>query len=275
MTRYPVGTVSVDDVTLAYSEIGSGYPIVFISGLGATMDTWNPPVLERLAEQYRVVIFDHRDTGFSGSSGRPLSIPLLARDAAVLIDALGISSACLLGHSMGASIAQELALGRPEKVTGLVLVSGECGGAESVRMPGDVLARLLDKTGTMEEVIGRMVSLLFPESWLAGHDPSRYCPEVYEPPVKDEVLAAQAEAFFSWSGSFSRLEDFRVPTLVVTGTDDRIVPPVNSRIIHQLIPGSTLVEIPRGGHGVMYQYSDLFCENVLAFLDLLPKRLPP
>ena len=124
MTRIPVKTVPVDDVTLAYGESGSGYPVVLISGLGSTMDMWNPPVLEKISHHFRVIIFDNRNTGYSSASDKPLSIPLLARDTAMLMDALGISSAHILGHSMGASIAQELALSFPAKVTRLILVAG-------------------------------------------------------------------------------------------------------------------------------------------------------
>jgi len=266
VTRIPVKTVPVDDVTLAYSELGSGYPVVFINGLGATMDTWNPPVLETISSHFRVIIFDNRNTGYSSASKKPLSIPLLARDTAMLMDSLGISSAHILGHSMGASIAQELALSFPAKMTRLILVAGECGGSESVRMQPQTLSRLTDKSGTVQNVINRMFSLLFPASWLALHDPFRYCPELYEPVPGNEVVARQMDAFFTWTGSYSRLLEILSPALVITGNDDEIVPPVNSRILHERISGSDLVGIPGAGHGLMYQCPDRFCDCVLEFL---------
>jgi len=136
--------IPVDDITLAYSDIGSGYPVVFINGLGSTMDMWNPPVLSKISEHFRVIIFDNRGTGYSGSSEKPFSIPLLSRDTATLMDALGISSAHILGLSMGASVAQEFALIFPERVNKLILVAGECGGSESIRMQPEVLAQLMD-----------------------------------------------------------------------------------------------------------------------------------
>ncbi|MDO8873150.1 MAG: alpha/beta fold hydrolase, partial [Methanoregula sp.] len=134
MTPIPVKTVPVDDVSLAYSEFGSGYPVIFINGLASTMDMWNPPVLSRISEHFRVIIFDNRGTGYSSSSDKPFSIPLLTRDTSYLMDALDIPSAHILGLSMGASVAQEFALSFPEKVNKLILVAGECGGPESVRM---------------------------------------------------------------------------------------------------------------------------------------------
>lgn len=266
MTRIPIKIVPVDDVMLAYRESGSGSPVVFISGLGSTMDMWNPPVIEKISHHFRVIIFDNRGMGYSGGSDKPFSVPLLARDTASLMDALGISSAHIIGHSMGGSIAQELALGFPAKVNRLILVTSTCGGSESVNMQPEILARLTDKSGTLQDVTSRMFSLLFPSSWLARHDPARYCPEIDETPG-NEVVARQAEAFSAWAGSFSRLGEIRSPALVVTGTDDVIVPPVNSRIISERIPGSQLVEIPGAGHGLMYQCPDRFCDCVLGFLD--------
>ena len=266
MTRIPVNTVPVDEVTLAYRESGSGYPVVLINGLASTMDTWNPPVLTKISEHFRVIIFDNRGTGFSGASDKPFSIPLLARDTATLMDALDISSAHILGLSMGASVAQELAIGFPGKVNKLILVAGECGGSESVRMQPEVMAQLMNKRGTIHEVVNRMFTILFPPSWLATHDPFSYCPEVYET-TNDEILARQVSAFFGWTGSFFRLEDIHSPTLVITGTDDVIVPPTNSRLLSGRIPGAHLVEIPGAGHGLMYQFPDWFSDCVLKFLD--------
>jgi len=262
----PVNTVPVDDVSLAYRESGSGYPVVFINGLGSTMDMWNPPVLARISEYFRVIIFDNRGTGFSSSSDKPFSIPLFTRDTAALMDALGISSAHVLGLSMGASVAQELALSFPGNVNKLILVAGECGGPESVRMQPEIMAQLMDKSGTVHDVANRMVSLLFPPSWLDTHDPFRYCPELYET-TGEEIVARQASAFFGWTGSFFRLGEVHSPTLVITGTDDVIVPPVNSHIISKRIPGAQLVEVPEAGHGLMYQFPDRFSDCVLMFLD--------
>ncbi|MFA4826400.1 MAG: alpha/beta hydrolase [Methanoregula sp.] len=267
VTRIPVKIVPVDDVTLAYSELGSGDPVVFINGLGSTMDMWNPPVLEKISRHFRVIIFDNRGTGYSGGSETSFSIPVLAHDTATLMDALGISPASIIGFSMGASVAQELALSFPAKVTRLILVSGDCGGSESIKMQPEILTRLMDKSGTVQDIINRMFSLIFPSSWLALHDPLRYCPEVYEPVPGNEVVARQVDAFFTWTGSFSRLGEVCLPTLVVTGTDDVIVPPINSRIISGRIYGAELVEIPGAGHGLMYQFPGRFGDRVLEFLN--------
>jgi len=266
MAPIPYKTVPVDDLSLAYSESGSGYPIVFINGLASTMDMWNPAVLAKISEKFRVIIFDNRGTGYSSTSDKPFSIPLLAHDTAILMDALGISSAHILGLSMGASIAQELVLSYPMKVNKLILVAGECGGSESVKAPAEIMAQLLDKSGTIHDVVNRMFFLLFPSTWLASHDPFCYCPEIYET-TGDEIVARQMSAFLEWTGSFFRLADICSPTLVITGTDDVIIPPVNSHIISGQIPGARIVELPGAGHGLMYQCPDRFSDCVLTFLE--------
>jgi pimeloyl-ACP methyl ester carboxylesterase len=266
VTKSPVNTVPVDDVMLAYREYGSGYPVIFINGFASTMDMWNPPVLGTISEHFRVIIFDNRGTGYSGSSARPLSMALLARDTAGLMDALGISCAHVLGLSMGASAAQELAIGFPERINRLILVSGTCGGPGSIPTPPEIVDRLLDKSGTPRDVANRMFPLLFPPSWLATHDPFSSCPEVYETTSEESVLC-YASVFFGQVGSCTRIGEIRSPALVVTGTDDVIIPPGNSRILYEQIPAAQLVEVSGGGHGLMYQFPDLFSNHVLTFLD--------
>ncbi|WP_292370989.1 alpha/beta fold hydrolase [Methanoregula sp. UBA64] len=265
MALPPIRTVPVGDVTLACREYGAGEPLVLVNGLVSAMDTWNPPVIEALARHFRVIVFDNRGTGCSGYSGEPFSIPLFCEDTARLMEGLGIARAHVLGFSMGACIAQELALAFPEKVDRLVLVGGDCGGSEAVRSSGEVFARLIDRSGTLLEIARRMFSLLFPAAWLAGHNPFAYCPEVMET-TGDEAAARQLEAFLSWPGSFSRLYRVRAKTLVIAGDLDAVVPYENSRILAGQIPGAELVVFPGAGHGMMYQCPDRFCETVSGFL---------
>lgn len=151
MVRVPNTLISVGDVTLVYHEYGSGYPILFINGLASAMDTWNPPLIGRISRNFRVIVFDNRGTGFSGASDEPFSVPLFAKDAAGLMERLGIARAHVLGFSMGACIAQELALMSPEKVDRLILVPGTAGerkrcGHRRIFLPGSSTRAVPSKT---------------------------------------------------------------------------------------------------------------------------------
>lgn len=260
-----VKTVGVNGVTLAYWEMGSGYPLVMINGFASTMDTWNPPVLAKLAAFFRVIIFDNRGTGYSSTSDGPFSIPLFADDTLALMDALQVSRAHILGLSMGASIAQELVLGKPEVVDRLILVAGTCGGDKAESVPHDTWKTLADKSGSHEDLANRMFSVLFPGGWLAAHDPWQYCPEVHEI-TREDIAARQAEAFTRWSGSYERLPGVRCPVLVITGTEDVIIPGRNALLLAERIPGARCLQVPGAGHGLQYQCPDVLCRAIISFL---------
>jgi pimeloyl-ACP methyl ester carboxylesterase len=268
MESFPVLTADVNGITLAYQDRGSGSPLVLINGFASTMDMWSPPVLAALADHFRIIIFDHRGTGYSSASDDPFSIPLFASDTLALMDALGISRAHILGLSMGASVAQEIVLSRPERVDRLILVAGTCGGSEAVRMAPEIWETLSDKSGSGLDLANRMFSVLFTKDWLAAHDPWQYCPEVRET-TSEESAARQANAFYTWPGSYDRLPQIRLPTLVVTGTNDVVIPPANAVTLSERIHGARLVQFPGAGHGLMYQCPDEFAKFVRVFLGNL------
>ena len=262
----PLNSATSGEISLAFRDLGTGFPLILVNGFASTMDMWNPPFLSALSQHFRVIIFDNRGTGYSSSSKTPFSLPLFAEDAAALLGSLGISRAHVLGHSMGACVALELALARPDLVENLVLVSGNCGGKEAIPMEPEVWATLSDKSGTVSDVADRMFSVLFPPEWLATHDPWQYCPEVYET-TGEESVDLQAAAFSSWSGCYDRLPEIRAPTLLLTGTDDVIIPAENSFTLGRRIPNAKVVPFCGAGHGLMYQCPEEVAKAIISFLE--------
>jgi pimeloyl-ACP methyl ester carboxylesterase len=262
---FPLRTITLNDITLGYRCFGDGPPLLLVNGFCSTMDMWNPRVLEKLSGQYRVIVFDNRGAGYSNTGTLPFSISLFASDTIALLDALGISRVSCIGLSMGSYITQEIALRRPDLVRKLILVSGDCGGLESERMSNDIFDNLADKSGTPEKIAERMFSILFPHSWLRTHNPWDFCPEVYET-IPEETPILQMNAIDSWGGTCRQLRGLQVPTLVLSGTDDVVIPAKNSVILAGLIPGAWLVQFRNGGHGLMYQFPDEFSALVLLFL---------
>ncbi len=267
MEQPVVRYATTNGITIAYREYGpAGFPIILINGFASTMDMWNPPFVAELASRFRVIVFDNRGTGYSSDSDETFSIPLFATDTGALMDALHLPRAHVLGHSMGACITQELALAHPERIGRLVLISGTCGGERMIRMEPEVWEILTDKSGTPRDLANRMFSVLFPRAWLETHDPWQYCPEVHET-TSEKNAARQAEALSAWPGSFDRLPGIRAPTLVITGTDDVVIPPGNSTALARRIPGAQLAEIAGAGHGLMYQCPEDIANAVTGFLQ--------
>ncbi|OGW74901.1 MAG: hypothetical protein A2Z72_06230 [Omnitrophica bacterium RBG_13_46_9] len=256
----------VDDIDIAYKTFGKGYPIVLIMGFSGTMDMWEPRVLRALSSHYKVIVFDSRGIGESTATSKKFSIELFADDTAGLLDALGIERAHILGWSMGTNIAQELALRHPDKVDKLILYAADPGGKECVQ-PESPLKTVTDTSGTLHDREERVVKVLFPEEWRKKHpDVREYFPFPKERSSVDNVNR-QAQAMNEWAGSYSRLGQIKCPTLLITGTEDVIPPPINSFIMGEKIPGAWVIQIKGGGHGLMYQYPEGFSRAILTFLE--------
>jgi pimeloyl-ACP methyl ester carboxylesterase len=264
----PTKKVHVGDIDIAYKTFGKGDPIMLISGYSGTLDGWNPTLLETLASNHTVIVFDNRGIGNTTSGNvQNFSMGLFANDTAGLLDALNVTKADVLGWSMGGTVAQELTLSHPDMVNKLIIYASACGGEESVPPSQEASNEFANRTGTAEERIARLVPLFFPEEW-RNENPNylENIPKTTET-VLNETLDRQAEAFSIWQGPCDRLKNITQPTLVIVGTEDVFIPAANSLMITECIPGAWLVQIDGGGHGLMYQYPEQFSSVVETFLE--------
>ena len=267
ITRAEMKTVPVGDITIAYKEVGSGEPLVLIMGYSGTMDLWDPRVVNQLAEQYRVIIFDNRGMGHTTSSDKEYSIRLFADDTAGLMDALKIEKADVMGFSMGTNIAQELTLDYPEKVDKLILYAGDPGGKEALSPAPQDLESIQNTTGTDRERGERLFKEMFPPVWLKENpDPSKYFPNVTSMSPAENVRR-QVHGDDDMERFLLPAPDMEQPLLLITGDQDLLTPPGNSLIIAGKVPQSWVVRMRGGGHGVMSQYPDAFASIVLTFLS--------
>jgi pimeloyl-ACP methyl ester carboxylesterase len=258
----------VGDIDVGYRTMGDGYPLILIPGYSATMDMWDPTMIKELSARYKVILFDNRGIGRTTSSDRPFSMGLFAEDTIGLMDALKIRKAHVLGWSMGTFIATEMAMRFPDRVDKLILYAGNCGwnGNGVVKPLPEVSSALMDLSGTREERAKRLLAILFPKKWLDDHpDFTKGLPRP-ETPVSPESVKRQGKAIGEWAGTCSRLPELTQPALVITGTEDVIIPPANSLLMASQIPGSWLIRMP-GGHANMYQYPKTFSRCLLAFLE--------
>ncbi len=245
-----MSTIRIGEVELWVEQAGSGPALLLISGLGYSNWCWQD-LQSQLSPELHVISFDNRGTGRSEKAPAPYSIAMLAHDAAGVLDALGISSAHVLGHSMGGYIALQLAQLHPQKVASLTLVSTTCGGPGSVPAPEATLKLWGEVAGLPPvESARRAMPTSFAPGWTERH-PARF-EQVLQArlrhPTPPQCWAAQFAAcvqFFEAGVDASRL---RTPTLVIHGTEDRVVPYANGVALAQRLPQARLVTLEGCGH---------------------------
>lgn len=261
--------IKVNDLNICYETKGNGYPLVLINGFSESMDSWDPEMTDALAEKYRVLLFDNRGAGRTETPEEgDFSCEMFADDTAALMESLGIKNANVFGFSMGGVIAQALSLKHPEKVNKLVLGGTFCGGKETVMAAPEVTKILLDTSGGIEGIFSRSLTLLFPEGYAETN------PEFTEnlkkrfmtAPISSHNARRQLIASMKLS-TYSRLPEIKNPALIVTGTEDILIPPQNSRILAERIPGAKLIEYPGAGHYFMAPSRDEFLTDIMEFLD--------
>ena len=256
----------VGDIKMGYRTYGSGYPLVMIMDYGSTMSLWEPGLIRTLSSRFKVIVFDNRGMGNTEAGQRTFTIEQFADDTVGLMDALGIRQAHVLGWSMGALIAEEVALRHPGKMNKLVLYAAHCSASLFPPAP-EVVQKLTDTSGAPEERGMRFISVVFPLDWLQSH--GERIKEVFYRPmgnIPPESVVKQSMAIGAWKGCCDRLGEINSPTLVIAGADDVLVPPQNARYLAGKVPNAQLVLSENGGHGLMFQYPEKFSEKVIGFL---------
>lgn len=258
--------VRVGDIELDCERSGSGPPLLMLMGMGGSSLTWGEPFLQALRSDFEVIVYDHRGIGASTRLEGPITILEMAQDAAGLLGALGIERADVLGISMGGMVAQELALGRPELVRTLSLGCTYCGGEGSVQMSREVSDRITTarRSGDRERAIRT--------SWQVNVSPrfaadeaafSRYREIALTRAAALPVIEAQGRAI-SGHDTSQRLGELALPTLVMHGTLDQILPVANGRMVAGLIAGSELEIFEDVGHLFFWEQPQRAAELVRA-----------
>lgn len=267
--------ITVDGVLLHYVERGRGDPLLLIHGLDASTFTWRMNI-EALAEQFRVVAVDLLGFGYSQrAADADYSLGGHARRIGLLMDGLGVRSAVIGGHSLGGAVALHVATQQPERVRSLVLVDAATPRETKAfsrtrysaffnpivyafvvgnrRLHRLLLKRLYyDKTGVTEGVA-------------AGYwAPTRYRGTFAARERLARSMARDADVPLAAIG---------VPTLILWGANDPIVPPRRGRWLAARIPGARLVAIPRTGHQTPEEQPAIVNREIVAFASKPGRRL--
>ena len=246
-----------------WDEVGEGEPLLLIMGLGFPSNMWfrTRPLL---STRFRTIAFDNRGVGRSDMPPGPYAIALMASDAAAVLDASGIESAHVYGVSMGGMIAQEFALNYPGRVRSLVLGCTNPGGPHAVRAEPAVIEFLTSRSSNQEAAVEASVPFVY-DSGTAREliDEDLNLRKQWLP--KPQAYMAQLQGILMWE-AYSRLNQIRVPTLVIHGESDRLVPSANAKLIADRIAGAELKLLPSAGHIFTTDQTEAAQEAILQFL---------
>jgi pimeloyl-ACP methyl ester carboxylesterase len=257
-----MGVVRVGEVELDYERSGSGPPLLLIMGMSGTALHWGEPFLELLRGDFELIAYDHRGVGDSTPLDGPVTIAQLAEDASGLLAALEIDSAHVLGISMGGMIAQELALAHPEQVRTLTLGCTYCGGPHSTQAPPAALEGLTEAMMSGDRMRALRAGWEINVSQAMAGDEDAYATFLdiaRRRAVAVPVVMAQLQACIAHDTS-TRLHELTMPTLVVHGTEDQLLPVENGRQIASLIPGSRLEIFDATGHMFLWEHPERSAE---------------
>jgi 3-oxoadipate enol-lactonase len=257
----------VNGQRLYYEVHGDGEPLLCVHGLTCDTLAWIPQV-QAFAAAHRTVIFDNRDVGQSSQcEGGDYEIADMARDALALADELELDTFHLLGISMGGAIAQEIAIEAPERVRTLTLaVTFPAGGAYAHRLADVWGARV--RQVSREQHIDELMLLNHTEEFYENGEMVEFLrtamlnnPHPQTPDAFCRQLAA-----CSRHETRDRLGALTMPTHVIGGEHDLLVPVWKSREIASLIPGAKLTVLPAAPHGLSLERAEEFNTSALAFI---------
>jgi pimeloyl-ACP methyl ester carboxylesterase len=268
----PTRTITAGGVTFAYRELGprGGIPVVFFVHLAATLDNWDPRIVDPIAANRHVIAFDNRGVGASSGSV-PDTIEAMADDALTFIKALGYDTIDIVSFSMGGMIAQTLIVKNPGLVRKLVLTgTGPKGGKDMDKVARttyyDILRATLTRSDPKE-------FLFFNRNATGKPAAKAFVKRLHErtadrdAPMKLVGFQTQLKAIKAWGrGKPDDLSVITQPTLIANGDNDRMVPSILSEDLHRRIEGSELIIYPDSGHGGIFQFHDQFAPVAAAFL---------
>lgn len=258
----------IGEINLRYEVHGKGQPLILITGFASTQNMWYAQV-RAFSKLYRVVTFDNRGFGKSDKPPGPYTTKMLAGDTIALMDHLGIKKAHIMGGSMGGMAAQEMAIEHPERLDKLVLSSTSAGGRPlrdvffgmiEAATPGWNRSRPDLASANLQKFMVAMASRSF----------NGMLYQVLIMPLvklqavlgRVKVPVGQLEAMLSHN-AVERLDKIQAPTIVLTGSQDRLMPLHSAEELASRIKGAKLVVIDGGAHALGGQR---FNKEVLTFL---------
>jgi len=259
-------------IRFAYRRFGrrGGTPLLLLGYFTANLDRWDPKVTNGFAAEREVILVDY--PGIGGSSGEtPSTVAPLTKACVEFCGALGLTRFDVLGFSLGGMIAQQLAADHPEMVRRIILTGTGPRGGE-----GMVFEEL--SADELDDEVGLIMNAFFTQS-----EPSKTAGRAYlerlklradnpDAPVSKQAARAELAAIREWgvipkTDRFAVLGQIHHPTLIVHGSKDVVVIPINAFLLAQHLPNAQLIMYPDASHGAYSQYAENFLENARLFLN--------
>jgi pimeloyl-ACP methyl ester carboxylesterase len=283
--------LSANGITIEYDERGSGEPLLLIMGLGAQMTRWPEGFCDKLAAKgFRVIRFDNRDIGlsykfdaaglpdmaavftaFASGQRPPVAYDLddMAKDAAGVLEALGIDKAHIVGASMGGMIAQLVAADHADKALSLTSIMSTTGNRDLPSGTPEAMAALSTPAPNPHEDMEGFLAAGVKTARIIGS------PDHIDEPALRERMAADAKRSYYPAGFMRqyaavlaspdrrpKLKGIKVPTVVIHGEADALVNVAGAHDTAENIPGAELVIIPGMGHDVPPVFWDQIVEAI-------------
>lgn len=251
------------EIGIAYTDEGEGAPLVLLHGFPLSRGAWAPQV-EAFRYTHRVIAPDLRGFGESDSSAGAVSMERYADDVAALLDRLGVGTVVLAGHSMGGYVAFAFLRRHRERLRGLVLVATRA----AADTPQAAAGRRATAEKVRDEGVGPVIEAMLPKMLAPDTDDPQLLAEVESLMAPSSVdgtvgaLLGMAER----PDSTPLLPEIDVPTLVITGGDDTIIPVADSEAMAAAIPGARLAIVPGAGHLVAFEKPEAFDRELGAWL---------
>ena len=270
-------SIDVDGDSLVYRRFGNvrtdAPPLLFLQHFRGNLDSWDPLLVDRLAQDREIILLGNRGVGAS-TGAVPDNVRDMTRDVIRFLDALGLDQVDVLGFSLGGYIAQELALLRPRLVRRLVLAGTAPRGASHIHRWSDAVYALATQDETSPEMFIRLFFSGSEESRARGmHYLKRASARQTDRDARTDLATrdAQLAAITEWgipdTSKLERLAAIIQPTFAASGDNDAMMRTENSYLLARRLPNAQLRIYPDSGHGFLDQSPELFADHVRAFLN--------
>lgn len=264
--------VETNGIRYAYRRFGKRgtVPLFCLGYFNANMDAWDPAVVNGLASDHEVILYDYAGVGASGGE-TPDNVAELAQQCVAFCRALDLNDVIVVGFSLGGMIAQQMGLEHPDLVKRLILLGTGPRGGEGLTFTelspeeqADPVAFVLGAFFTASEA-----SLEAGRQYLKRLESRK---EDRDLPVSRDSAVAQLAAIREWgtiprTDRFAYLKKITQPVLIVHGNKDIVVMPINSLLLAEHLPNATLIIYSDSSHGSQYQHAKAFLKHVEVFLN--------